>query len=367
MAVYLSIFIVTLFSFSTFSATFSSTSMDNAVKNGISQGATPGATLLVAKDGKILHSRPYGLKDNQIINEARTIYDLASLTKVIGTTTAMMVLFDRGIVKSTDKLSQYLPYFVGTNKNSVTIDDVMRHKAGLYEGLTPTSSETYDQFIKRVSQLALKYTPRTQTVYSDLGFILMAEVVKKASGQTLDKFTKENIFNPLKMRSTFYHVPMIYRNLCAPTKTTDLCVPHDPIARRFALTELGHAGLFSTAADLARLAQMYLNEGILDGVRIVKAETVKKMITLPSGQIRGLGWDLLSGYASAPRGSVYPKGISYGHTGFTGTSIWIDPKSKSFVILLTNRVFSGDNTTTQNKIGQMRSAVGTAAAKNFYP
>jgi CubicO group peptidase (beta-lactamase class C family) len=338
--------------------------IDKIIGLGISHRLLPSAVLMVGDNQKFVMQDAYGRVDTDATTED-TIYDLASLTKVVGTTSSLMVLLEKGDIQLTDKLSKYFPEFTGPDKDTVTIDDVMRHKAGLPGDIGFRPEDSYADFLKRVITVNLSYHPRTDVIYSDLGFILLAEIVKKVSGKTLEQFATENVFRPLKMNTTFYNVPQNLKETCAPTNNEE-CRVHDPIAARFLPEQLGHAGLFSTAVDLSRLAQMYLNLGKLDGVQVFKEETVKQMITLPTGEIRGLGWDLLSGYADAPRGEIYPKGISFGHTGYTGTSIWIDPQSKSFMVFLTNRVYSGDTSSRSSKFSGLRYDLATAVAHKFY-
>jgi CubicO group peptidase (beta-lactamase class C family) len=340
--------------------------VDQMIRKGVSQALIPGAVLSVGNADKILIQDAYGKGPVGGPHSENTIYDLASLTKVVGTTSSMMVLIEKGQVHLNDKLNHYFPEFTGGLKDTVTIEDVMRHKSGLPADISVRSNDTYEGFIKRVIGVPLSYVPRTSFIYSDLGFILLAEIVKKVSGKTLEEFAMEHVFVPLKMSSTFYHVPEQFKKFCAPTNNTN-CRVHDPIAAKFYPEQLGHAGIFSTAHDLARLAQMYLNNGHLDGVQVYHEETVKLMTVLPKDEIRGLGWDLMSGYANAPRGDIFPVGISFGHTGYTGTSIWIDPKSKTFLVFLTNRVHSGDSASSRSKFGGLRYDLATAVAQRFYP
>jgi CubicO group peptidase (beta-lactamase class C family) len=339
--------------------------VDKVIGQAIASKTLPGAVTNIGTNEKTLSLGVYGKRDLTTINSSNTIYDLASLTKVVGTATSIMILEEQGKLKTTDKLILYFPEFETEEKNDLTIEDLMRHRSGFKPGTNSIKGESYPDFISRVASSKLQYKPRTDVVYSDLNFILLGDIVQKVSGVSLHEFTQNYIFGPLKMQKTGYFVSEADQELCAPTLVNRKCVPHDPTAFNYYPHNLGHAGLFSTGEDVGRFARMYLNNGELDGVRILKEETVRKMITLPEKTLRGLGWDLLSPYADPPRGEIYAKGISYGHTGYTGTSLWIDPKSNSYYVLLSNRVYLGEEA-TQKPFTALRRAVATAVARFFY-
>ena len=240
----------------------------------------------------------------------------------------------------------------------------MLHHSGLPAGTNPVAGENYPTFISRVARTALAYSTGSKTGYSDLGFILLGEIVEMSSGLTLDQFTQTYIYKPLKMDRTGYFVSKELASLCAPTTSRKPCIPHDPKSFQFYPENTGHAGVFSTGEDLSHFARMYLNLGSLDGVQIMKKETVVKMTTLTSAE-RALGWDMLSPYSNPPRGEIFPKAISYGHTGYTGTTMWIDPKSGSYYIFLSNRVFLGEEATAA-PFTALRRAVSTAIGKAIY-
>ena len=334
------------------------------VEGGISQRVFPGGVLLIGNREGILYHQAFGKKgEGSTETTLETVYDLASLTKVVATSTSVMLLEERGLISLKDKLSAYFPDFSGSNKNAVTIEHLLRHQAGLAAGASLKEGESYAQFVTRILRSPLQYTPQSKTVYSDLGFIILGEIVKKVSGQSLSRVSQENIFDVLKMNSTQFSPALGGSADCAPTLPARSCSPHDPTAFRYWKTdETGHAGLFSTASDLSLLVSAYLNQGGL----LFKKETVDKMTLLPRGQQRGLGWDFLSVYSTAPRGEIYPEGISYGHTGYTGTTIWIDPQSGSYLIFLANRVFLGDSETSK-KFTAFRKSLSTAVGKQFYP
>lgn len=339
--------------------------VDKVIGEAISKKTLPGAVTNIGTKEKVLSRAVYGKKDLTTKNTLETIYDLASLTKVVGTATSIMILEEQGKLSTSDKVSLYIPEFHSADKEDLTIEDLMRHRSGFQPGTNSIKGETYHAFISRVAGTKLQYKPRTDVVYSDLNFILLGDIVQRVSGMSLHEFTHAHIYSPLGMDHTGYFVSEENKSFCAPTLAGRVCVPHDPTAFNYYPNNLGHAGLFSTGEDMGKFARMYLNNGVLDGVRILKTETVLKMTTLPKDQLRGLGWDLLSPYAAPPRGEIYAKGISYGHTGYTGTSLWIDPKSGSYYVLLTNRVYLGEDQTAK-PFTALRRAVANAVARFFY-
>lgn len=291
------------------------------------------------------------------------IYDLASLTKVVATTTSIMILEERGSLALSDKVSRYFPDFKGGEKDFVTVEDLLRHRAGLPPGAALQENESFSNYLRRISRAPLSYRPRTQTIYSDLSFLLLGRIAEMVSKVSLAEFAQSNIFKPLKMSSTNYQVGTRNFTGCAPTSSLANCRVHDPMAQRLLPLTVGNAGLFSTATDLARFCQMILGNGVLEGVRVLSETSVSKMVTT-DGQ-RGLGWDLTSEYATAPRGDVFPAGISFGHTGYTGTTIWIDPTTTSFYVFLSNRVYMGDER-TRKPFTEFRKNLGTEIGKFIY-
>ncbi len=318
--------------------------VDSIIDQAIADGNIPGAVLVVGHDGKVIYRKAYGersLEPRRQPMTLDTIFDLASLTKVIATTTAVMQLMEQGKVRLNDPVAKYLPEFAQNGKEDITVRQLLTH----YSGLAPDLDLTTPWEGKNTAyQLAFvgppETTPGSGFVYSDINFIMLGALVEKVSGETLDAYTEKHIFAPLKMTHTRYLPPASWRAKIAPTQYDEnehmlWGVVHDPTARRMGGVA-GHAGLFSTGDDLAKFAQVLLNGG--DG--ILSAEAVAKMTspeTPPSAPIlRGFGWDIDSPFSSN-RGDLFPVG-SFGHTGFTGTSIWIDPTTKSYVILLTNAV-----------------------------
>ena len=272
-----------------------------------------------------------------------TIFDAASLTKVVATTPAIMLLIERGQVKLDEPVCSYIPEFKGEGRELVTIRELMTHTSGLPEDIeTKTDWHGQAEAIKKACTEKLRAPPGANFKYSDINFILLGEIVQRVSHTPLELFAQREVFTPLKMNDTGYLPSPEKLPRIAPTEVAEgkpwRGDVHDPTARHMGGVA-GHAGLFITAADLARYARMLLNFGELDGVRILKPETVKLMtgVQTPPGISgkRGLGWDIDSAY-SGPRGEHFPVG-SYGHSGWTGGSLWIDPTSKTFVIFLSNR------------------------------
>ncbi|MEO8029004.1 MAG: exo-beta-N-acetylmuramidase NamZ domain-containing protein, partial [Bryobacteraceae bacterium] len=323
------------------------------IEKAISDNLLPGAVLIVGHDGKIVHRKAYGNRALVPAREAMTldtIFDAASLTKVIATTSAMAKLVEQGKVRTNDKVTQYLPKFQG-GKSDITIRNLMTH----FSGLRPTLDKVpewsgYEEGLARAYRDKPIAEPGTRFIYSDTNFVLLAEIVHVVSGKMLDVFVHENVFEPLGMKDTqFFRLgskpsaTLLAR--IAPTEIDAATgkpfrgVVHDETAR-FMGGVTGNAGLFISAGDLARFAQMMLGLGKLDGVQVFSPMTVRKFTqpqTPPDQPIlRGLGWDIDSTY-SGNRGELFPIG-SYGHTGFTGTSIWIDPGSNTYVVLMANHV-----------------------------
>src|SRR2546423_394677 len=320
--------------------------IDAEIAQAIAETNLPGAVLWIEHKTNAFH-KAYGNRATSPKTEPMTegtLFDLASLTKVIATTPAIMLLMERGQVKLDEPVCTYIPEFRANGKEGITIRHLMTHVSGLAAGLP--SSPPWSGYQKGIELACAEKPinpPGTFFRYSDINFITLGEVVRRVSGMNLDAFVAKEIYRPLKMSSTGFLPQKSKISRIAPTEKdgTNFLrgVVHDPTARRMGGVA-GHAGLFSTAADLARFARMMLNQGELEGVRILKRTAVKLMTSVQSPQDveawRGLGWDIDSGY-SRPRGELFPLG-SYGHTGFTGTAIWIDPFSQSFWIFLSNRV-----------------------------
>jgi uncharacterized protein YbbC (DUF1343 family)/CubicO group peptidase (beta-lactamase class C family) len=342
--------------------------IDRVIDDAIAQGKLPGAVVIIGHEGKIAYRKAYGRRAVVPEPEAMTddtIFDLASITKVVATTTALMQLFEQGKLRLNDKVTDYIPEFQG-GKSGITLRNLFTHFSGLKPDVplaNPWSG--YQTGIKLACTDPPDGPPGARFVYSDINFILLGELVHRLSGQTLSDYARDHIFQPLGMQDTMFQPPAALAPRIAPTERVTNDSPplrgvvHDPTARNMGGVA-GHAGVFSTARDLARFAQMMLNGGELDGVRIVSAATIQKFTepqTPPDQPIlRGLGWDIDSPY-SGNRGELFPIG-SFGHTGFTGTSLWIDPNTQTYVILLGNSV----HPTGHPSLTALRGKVATIAA-----
>jgi len=341
--------------------------IDDAIQKGVGEHRLPGAVVWVEHGGEI-YWKAYGNRSLVPTVETMTrdsIFDAASLTKVLAGTPAIMLLVERGKVSLDAPVSTYIPEYTG-EKGKITIRELMTHTSGLPPDVsTKPKWEGKETAIQKAAAMNLNSEPGTTFRYSDINFFTIGEIVARVSGMPLEKFCAREIYRPLKMTDTGFLPPPSKIPRIAPTEMTDGVmlrgIVHDPTAR-FMGGVAGHAGLFTTAPDMARYARMMLNMGELDGKRIFKPETVKLMTSVqtPPGMEdrRGLGWDIDSGFSS-PRGHHFPLG-SYGHTGFTGTAFWIDPFSRTFFIFLSNRVHPDGK---GNVIGLYR-AIGTLAAES---
>ncbi len=343
--------------------------LDDAVNQAIKDNRLPGAVVIVGHDGQVVYRKAYGNRALVPKREAMTvdtIFDLASLTKVIATTPALMKLFEQGKFRIDDRVTDYIPEFQG-GKSDITIRNLLTHFSGLAPDVKLDPPWTgYQTGIKLACTTPPQGPPGVRHVYSDINFELLGDLVRRLSDQTLADYAKRNIYQPLGMTHTTFLPPASWIPKIAPTERNPVKtgaplrgVVHDPTARYMGGIA-GHAGLFSTADDLARFAQMMLNGGALGGARIFSPLTVRKFTepqTPPDQPIlRGLGWDIDSPYSSN-RGELFPIG-SYGHTGFTGTSLWIDPSTKTYVILLANSVHPDQ----RPALNPLRSKVATIAA-----
>jgi uncharacterized protein YbbC (DUF1343 family)/CubicO group peptidase (beta-lactamase class C family) len=342
--------------------------LDQTVEQAIEEGGIPGAVLLIGHKGQIIHRKAYGNRAVIPVAELMTpdtIFDLASLTKVLATTSSLMKLFEAGKFRLNDRVTTYLPEFEGGNSD-ITIRDLFTHFSGMPPDLPLTPQWSgYQTAIHMAMTQKPTNPPGTHFVYSDINFILLGELVHRLSGQMLNNYAQQQIFLPLGMTETMFLPPATMVPRIAPTEQLSANTPplrgvvHDETARYMGGVA-GHAGLFSTADDLARFCQMMLGKGQFDGTRLFSPLTLEKFTT-PEGPpdqpiLRGLGWDIDSPY-SGNRGDLFPLG-SYGHTGFTGTSIWIDPLSDTYVILLANSV----HPTRRPAITSLRGKLATITA-----
>jgi len=339
--------------------------MDKAIATAINSNKLPGGVLWLEHKGRSYH-RAYGNRSVDPVETMTedTIFDAASLTKVVATTTAVMMLYDRGRVELDAPVSKYISQFNSPAQQAITVRQLLTHTSGLRPDLTLTTPwNGYDTAVKLLYAEQPTTTPGTAFRYSDINFELLGEIVHRVSGQPLNEFCAREIFQPLRMDHSGF-LPKAPRQSIAPTTKEEgdqyfRGVVHDPTARRMGGVA-GHAGLFTTASDLARFSRMLLNRGTLDGKQILKPETVALMTSVqspPNLARRGLGWDIDSAYAG-PRGKHFPVG-SYGHTGWTGGSLWIDPFSQSFVIFMSNR----NHPTEAGNVIALRSLLGTLSAE----
>jgi CubicO group peptidase (beta-lactamase class C family) len=357
--------------------------IDDAVADSIRAKEVPGAVVLVARHGLIGYFKAFGdraLQPSQEAMRADTIFDMASLTKVMATTPSVMVLVENGSIRLGDKVKRYLPRFVGGGKDNITVHELLTH----YSGLRPDFDlsklwEGYDAAMEELWQETTQSDPGKEFAYSDLNFIALGEIVRVVSGQTLDVFARKHVFEPLRMNDTTFKPPADWRPRIAPTESRRRTLEylkgewtsafpdeilrgevHDPTAWRMGGVA-GHAGLFSSARDVAIYSQMLLNRGAFQGRRILSAAGVEAMTSPESPrnsvQVRGYGWDIETSYSS-PRGDLFRDG--YGHTGFTGTSLWILPRADAFIVILTNRVHPDGKGDVTHLRGVIANIVATA-------
>jgi uncharacterized protein YbbC (DUF1343 family)/CubicO group peptidase (beta-lactamase class C family) len=338
--------------------------VDAIIEDAVHDKLIPGAVVLIGHDGQVVYRKAFG---NRALEPRRepmtvdTIFDLASLTKVIATTTSMMQLVERGKVRLNDPVMKYLPQFGQNGKEDITVRQLLTH----YSGLAPDLDLKMPWEGKQTAY-SMAFTEKPETppgagfVYSDINFIVLGALVEQVSGESLDRYAETHVFAPLKMTHTRYLPPKAWRPKIAPTQYDDhnhllWGEVHDPTAFRMGGVA-GHAGLFSTADDLGKFASALLSggRGVLSALTVEKMTTPEQPPTATA--VRGFGWDIDSPFSSN-RGDLLPVG-SYGHTGFTGTSIWIDPTTRTYIILLTNAVHPRGQ---GNAVG-LRTKLATAVA-----
>ena len=339
-------------------------SVDAVITQAIHDGNIPGAVLLVGHNRQVIYRKAYGnraLEPRREPMTLETIFDLASLTKVVATTTAVMKLVEEGKIRLNDPVAKYLPEFGQNGKEDITVRQLLTHYSGLGPDLDlKTIWEGKETAYRMAFGEAPEAPPGSRFSYSDVNFIVLGAMVERVSGETLDKYCERRIFAPLKMMHTRFTPPAGLRPKIAPTQYDEnehmlRGVVHDPTARRMGGVA-GHAGLFSTADDLAKFSQALLNGGggVLSALSVEKMTRPEQPPSAPV--LRGFGWDIDSPFSSN-RGDLLPVG-SYGHTGFTGTSMWIDPTTQTYIILLANAVHPRGK---ENAIA-LRSKVATAVA-----
>lgn len=342
--------------------------IDYMLERAVSQGLIGGGVVLVGNSEGVVYTTSRGRAGSSIdapnLSE-RTMFDIASLTKVVATAPAIMKLLEQGRITLLDPLTRWFPEFEGTDREDITILNLLTHTSGLND-ITFSNAEPLKTAIHKISIQRSGRIPGTSFRYADINFILLAELIQRVTGMPFDRFCRENFYGPLGMGDTMFLPPHDRSGSIAQTIGTSnellFGVVQDENARLLGGVA-GHAGLFSSASDLSRFASMILNNGTLHGIPVFNQRVMSQM-TAPyfysnGNVVRGLGWDIYSPYSS-PRGNFFSK-MSFGHTGFSGSSIWIDPQSDLFVILLTVRL----NYRDIRHINRLRSDISTIAASVF--
>jgi uncharacterized protein YbbC (DUF1343 family) len=354
--------------------------IDGLVEAAVRAGQLPGAVVLVGRGDRTIFLKAYGNRAVVPATESMsvdTIFDIASLTKAVATTTSVMVLLEQGRIRLNDRVAAHIPEFGRYGKQDITIRHLLTHVSGLRPDLDlNVPFDGYAKAIELATEELPDAPPGQRFAYSDINFFLLGDIVARVTGEPLDVFARKQVFEPLGMKETMFRPPKTLEARIAPTERCEMLawpcntqgapllrgVVHDPTARRMGGVA-GHAGVFSTASDLARFARALLRGGELDGRRVLAPLTVAKMIAPASPEDhrnqRALGWDVDSALSSN-RGELLPLG-SFGHTGFTGTSIWIDPATQVYVVFLSNRVHPDG----KGDVTPLRARVATAAAAAF--
>ncbi|MBI4905393.1 MAG: DUF1343 domain-containing protein [Acidobacteria bacterium] len=342
--------------------------LDAVVRQSVKDGQLPGAVLLLANNGKVLHRAAYGkrvLTPTVETMTADTIFDAASLTKVVATTASVMKLFEQGKIQLNERVTKYLPAFQG-GKSDITVRQLLTHFSGMRPDLDLKPAWKGQQLgIQKALSDKPVAQPGERFLYSDINFILLGEIVRQVSGKPLDVYAKENIFVPVGMTDTTFNPPAGWRARIAPTEQYPGMnaplrgVVHDETSR-FMGGVAGHAGLFTTADDLRKFGEMLIAGGMANGKRVLSPLTIRKFTEpqTPPDQttLRGLGFDMDSQFSSN-RGELFPIG-SFGHTGFTGTSLWVDPVTRTVLVLMSNSV----HPYRRPAVSALRSEVATIAA-----
>jgi uncharacterized protein YbbC (DUF1343 family)/CubicO group peptidase (beta-lactamase class C family) len=340
--------------------------LDAVMRQALDRRELPGAVVLIVHGDRVVFRKAYGLRSRKPAETPMTVdtvFDLASLTKPLATATSVMLLVEQGKLRLADRATDYLPDFGRHGKDKITLEHLLLHTSGLIaDNPVADYGDGREKALERINDLKPLAEPGARFVYSDLNFIVLGEVVGRVAGVPLDEFARTHIFEPLGMKETTFRPQGALRERAAPTEARDgrfePGVVHDPRAHALGGVA-GHAGLFSTADDLAIFARMLLRGGTVDGHRLLARETLRTMTTprpVPRG-LRAYGWDVDTSY-SKNRGDLFPHDRGFGHTGFTGTSIWVDPDSDTVVIFLSNRVHPDG----KGNVTRLRGQVATLAA-----
>jgi uncharacterized protein YbbC (DUF1343 family)/CubicO group peptidase (beta-lactamase class C family) len=342
--------------------------IDEIVAEGLAAKRMPGCVVCVGRQGKIVFLKAYGnrqIEPSTVPMTTDTVFDMASITKPVATATSIMILIERGKLKLSDKVSAIIPEFAANEKENITVRDLLIHQSGLIADNPLSDYEKGpEEAMKKICDLKLQVPTGSKFIYSDVNFILLGEIVHRVSGQKLNEFAPENIYKPLGMNETGYLPGEDLRKRAAPTeKRNDHWMQgevHDP--RSYKLGGVaGHAGLFSTAQDLAKYAQMMINGGELGAARVLAHRTILEMTQgerVSTGK-RGLGWDKQTGYSINRGDMLSPR--AFGHGGFTGTVMWIDPELQLFYIFLSNRVHPDG----KGSVNQLAGRIGSVAAASI--
>jgi CubicO group peptidase (beta-lactamase class C family) len=354
--------------------------IDTAVEAALKRGDCPGAVVVVVHGDAVAYKKAFGrrsVKPDEAAMTPDTVFDMASLTKPVATGTSVMILMQQRKLKPDDLVSTHWPEFAANGKDKVTVEHLLLHTSGLTaDNAIGDYADGKAKALERVAALKPETPPGERFKYSDVGFIVLGELVERVGGLPVDQFAKKHVFEPLNMTDTGYTPGEALRKRIAPTGPRDgkviLGTVHDPRAFKMGGVA-GHAGLFSTADDMARYCRMLLRGGELDGARVLDAKTVKLFTAAhavpvldkggkESKGLRAFGWDVDTSY-SAPRGELFKKGEGYGHTGFTGTSAWLDPGTGTAVVVLTNRVHPDDKGNVTRLRREVATIVAAAAGK----
>ena len=332
--------------------------VDQTIKSAIKDSIFPGATILVGTSKNILYKNAYGHytydHSSQVVQN-NSIFDLASVTKAFGTTFCVMKLVDEGKLDIEKPVSLYLPEFAAGDKGNVKVADLLIHESGLQSYYTPKEGETHDNILDTIKSLPLNYETGFKTVYSCLNFVTTMMVVESIVDEPMYKFYAQNFTIPLEMNRTMFTPSDEVKKECVPTSPVLQGVVHDPLAQGLEGLS-GNAGLFSTTEDLSKLCQLLLNGGTYNGKRYLNGKTIKEFTKQYSENTsRAIGFDTRSG--DHPSSGQYFNDATFGHLGYTGTSIWIDPVRDLFVIFLTNRVYPDDTASISSTRPKVYDAV----------
>jgi len=356
--------------------------LDEIVTSGVESKVYPGAVLIVGRPGETLHAKAYGklsYKEDAKPVAMDTIYDMASVSKVVGTATAAMKLYEEGRLKLDEPVAKYIPEFTTGSKESVTLKDLMTHVSGLksYEQFANAEKKrkpgqsTADALVLRIADLPLSTAPRTATIYSCLNMLTMARVNENVIGGRMEDYLRERVYGPLGMKDTVYRLSAEQLQRTAPTEISKLGEMntgkvHDPLANYHKSEEHcpGNAGVFSTAPDLARYCEMILQEGRAGNTQVFKPETIRLMTSLQSPEgiknLRGIGWDIQVRPPVTTDLNQTDETRVISHSGYTGTYIWLDKRTKTYFVFLTNRTLDEGPGEAKSNVGPHRAQIAEA-------